>query len=214
MILPKIDIDEEAESLIANTPQKSEGVNVNDLLQPSENEQVAPVAPANQEKKKSAKEYQREYQKKYRELRKQGKKPKKASLAPQPKGLSDEIEESNNAPSAPANANENDSQEKKKIPVEASARIINTAYESLLQGVLGSHVELTGQERIALDSALIEYLKISNYDIPPAWALAFAYGAVTVSKIQQPQSRERMAGLIGYIKGKFGRKKSGTAQNA
>lgn len=195
-----IDIDKEAESLIKNTPAKSEGVELSDLLKEKEINQKS--EPDNQKKLK-AKEYQREYQKRYREQRKLFNKTKtKPSAAPEPKGLFDAIEQPK------PQKLEADFQSKKKIPPQVSARIINTGYESVLRGFLGDHVEFTGHERIALDEALMEYLAVNDYEVPPFWAMVFVYGTVTASKIQQPKSKERLAGFIGYLRGKFKRKKA------
>ncbi len=188
---PIVNIDDDVQNIIEKTPPKSEGVDTADLVQAETSPAVPPSGGASPlSKEQKHREYMREYARKKRAEKKAG------INAPDPRPLL----------SKPAIENQSQQPALQKIPVEVSARLINTSYESLLQAVLGGHVELLQYERLALDSALIEYLKLNNYDVPPAWALAFAYGTITVSKFQQPKSRERVAGFMGYIKGKFQRK--------
>lgn len=94
-----------------------------------------------------------------------------------------------------------------KIPLSAQARSINQAFETGLIIVMGDEAALDEAEKIALDTGLVEYMKVKNYDLPPGLALCMCYCMIVAGKIQKPKPKEKIVAFWLSIKAKFARKK-------
>lgn len=212
--VPIVNIDDDVSNLLKNTPAKSDGVDVTELNPPSEAPQnTTPANPAPSQTPRTPAEERiernriraRERSRRLSQERKnnaalgriKGKQP-----APPPRGLSPDPEPIATAESAQK------PQEPPRQPIDTklAARIANTAYENVLIAVLGEDGRLYDAEKETLDAALCEYLKGKNIDLPPAWALVFCYGTVAMGKFNKPKSRERVATLWGYLRGKMSRR--------
>jgi len=207
MSVPIVNIDDDVSSLIDKTPPKSDGVDLSELAQGGNQEQKQPEITITQktklseeEKKQRNRDRMREYQRRKKQLRENGE-------APPPRGLTPDAAERERK-------KQEETQKAPKIAPEAAARIVNTAYENALVAVLGEDGQLIDAEKQALDSALVEYLKTKDLDLPPGLALAFCYATVAFAKFNKPKSRERVASIWGYLRGKLSRKSRTPKQEA